>query len=278
MLTAIDSNKAGRLRFEGTELSFSWREVFRRSEDLLTAVFFNRLRYLSDSSLNRVVGLLIGQEAADVLGDFDGIDFWPHLVGLEQRAWVEPDVLLHFENATLIVEVKPPFGGEQSVAQWRAEIQAFVAECLNGREAPDTVHFVALGRNTRPEGEQRSIDFDTQGCFELFVHTREWDRIAMALSNWMEDCPRTDTAVFSDWQTAFRLFDLHVEEERNWADLLTLPKRSSLSLSAIKHWSLSKKLLPGALAIPPTAQEPPLSWKSLLDFAGAHQLELKTWK
>lgn len=279
MLTAIASNKAGRVRFEGSELSFSWREVFRRSEDLLTAAFFSRLRYLSDASLARVLGLLIGQEAADRLGALDEIEFWPHLVGLEQRSWVEPDVLLHFENATLIVEVKPPFGGDQGLAQWQAEIHAFVAECLGDkRTAPETLHFLALGRNKRSPGEQPTSEFDTKGCFELFVHTREWDPVAMALSEWMDDCPRTDAAVFNDWQTAFELFDLHVEVERSWKELVAWPSRSRLSLSALAAWSLPKSQLSAALTMEPVTNKNPLSWRTLLGFARAHPLELTTWK
>ncbi len=278
MLTAIASNKAGRLRFEESELSFSWREVFRRSEDLLTAVFFSRLRYLSAAGLARVFGLLIGQEAAECLGELHEIEFWPHLVGSEQRSWVEPDVLLHFENATLIVEVKPPFGGDQGLVQWRAEINAFVAECLGDRRtAPETVHFLALGRNTRPHGEQPASEFNTKGCFELFIHTREWEPVAMALPVWMDDCPRTDAAVFNDWQTAFELFDLHAEVERNWQELEAWSLRSRLSLSALAAgWP--PESLPSTFPRQPVTKNTSLSWRALLNLARLHPLELTTWK
>lgn len=49
MLVALTSGKAGRLKTEiapGT----SWREVFRASEDLLTASVFGRLIYLDGPS------------------------------------------------------------------------------------------------------------------------------------------------------------------------------------------------------------------------------------
>jgi len=278
VLTAIANSKAGRLHLEGSELTVSWSEVFRRSEDLLTAVFFSRLRYLSDFGLGKVLGFLIGQEAADSLGELDEIEFWPHLVGLEQRSWVEPDVLLHFKNATLIIEVKPPFGGDQGLIQWQAEIHAFVAECLGDRRStPETVHFLALGRNTRPQGEQSTSEFDTKGCFELFIHTREWEPLARALPVWKDGCPRTDTAVFDDWRMAFELFELHVDVERYWEDLVAWSDRFYLSMSSLTVWS-QPECQPSALTILPMTMETPLSWRALLGFARTNPLELTSWK
>lgn len=276
MLTAIAKGKAGRITFPGIEASVSWREVFRCSEDLLTAVFFGRLRYLSDNGITSVLGVLIGQEAADSLGELHDVEFWPHLTGLKDRSWVEPDVLLHFESGLVLVEVKPPFGGDQYLEQWQAEVHSLVAECRDGeRSAPEVVHFLALGRNNWTAGEHEPDDFDTEGCFELLIHTLEWETILAAIPNWASDCSRADAAVFEDWMRAFELFGLHHEVTLSWRELLAWDV-PPLSLTALSWWSTlnTERATQDA---PPRAAENS-SWASLLQYARNNPLELDGWK
>lgn len=278
MLTAITEGKAGRISIPGSENSISWREVFRRSEDLLTAVFFGRLRFLSDESVRLVMALLIGQEAANNLGQFEETEFWPHLRGLQDRSWVEPDILLHFENATLIVEVKPPFGGAQYLEQWQAEVHSFVAECANGaREAPEVVHFVALGQNSCPSGSQPTAEFDTQDYFKLWVHAQEWESIVDALPGWRAECSRADAAVFEDWSNAFELFELYERKvPLTWSDLTVFNQAFPLSGDMLALLSR-----PGDGASPsdtaPAPEKISRPWQPLLAFARANPLELCTW-
>jgi len=274
MLIAITEGKAGRISIPGSEDSISWREAFRRSEDLLTAVFFGRLRFLSDESFMRVMALLIGSEAANNLGLLKEMEFWPRLTSLENRSWVEPDILLHFENATLIVEVKPPFGGKQYLEQWQAEVHAFAAECLNGeRETPVVVHFVALGQNSCPIGSQPTAEFDTQDCFKLLVHTQEWESIVDALPNWRTECSRADTAVFEDWSNAFELFELReYKVPLAWPDLTVFNQAYPLLADILVLLSRTKDT-----ASAPKPQQKTRQWQPLLAFANAQPLEHRTW-
>ncbi|MCC4115353.1 hypothetical protein LLG90_08340 [Aromatoleum toluclasticum] len=275
MLMAIAENKAGRISIPGTDGSVSWREVFRRSEDLLTAVFFGRLQYLSDAGINRVLGVLIGQEAADSLGTLRTVECWPHLTGLEDRRWVEPDVLLHFECGLVLIEVKPPFGGDQYLKQWQAEVHSLVAECRSGeRSPPEIVHFLALGRNTLPVGAHALDDFRTEGCFELSVHTREWEAILAAIPTWTSECSRGDAAVFKDWIRAFELFGLHYEVPRYWTELLT-KEGSTVSLAPLSWWQVGNSAGATQAACSRPTEKP---WIPLLQFVRDNSLELNTWK
>ena len=74
MLKAILQSKAGRINLPGEPNPVSWREVFKYREDLLTAVFFGRLRYLSQQTANSVMALLIGDNAAAELGDIKSLE------------------------------------------------------------------------------------------------------------------------------------------------------------------------------------------------------------
>jgi hypothetical protein len=269
MLTAITRGKAGRVRLPGSEFDLSWRDVFRAREDLLTAVFFGRMRYLSDTALLRAMRSLIG-ESADELGAFVDSEFWPRLEQLKGRAWVEPDVLLKFEHALVMVEVKPPFGGEQSVAQWQAEVDALLAELRGDAswEAP-VVHFVALGRTSRVRADALA-EFDTEDLFDLHVHCVEWQDLALPLSDWAAGSARSDAAVFEDWISAFELFGIQVRRPREWKPLADWAEGHSVAVELLHQWPA------GRAVVPPAPQATP-GWAALLDFTDRYPMELEPW-
>lgn len=209
MLVAITHNKAGRIRIASEQHTLSWRDAFSRSEDLLTAVFFGRFRYLSGSALVFVMARLIGDQEAETLGELKHVEFWPHLTEVNERAWVEPDVLMHFELATVMIEVKPPFGGQQSLDQWRAEITALLAEAkAQSRDVKEKVYFVALGQISSTADAGTALAIDAKAYFDLEICQVEWQRLMTSLRTVDADISATDKAVFDDWQCAFELFGL----------------------------------------------------------------------
>lgn len=176
MLTAITKGKAGRIWLEGAEHTVSWRDVFRRSEDLLTATIFSRVRYLSPAVLTNFMATLLNLEVARSLGPLVQVDFWRNMEGTHGRVRVQPDVLMWFANALVIVEVKPPFGGNQSLDQWQAQVHAVAHLARKGDDVsvPKRVHFIGLGRNTFSIDQQTQAAFTTDGLFDLSLHTVEW--------------------------------------------------------------------------------------------------------
>lgn len=209
MLKAILEGKAGRVEMEDGSLQ-SWREVFRKREDLLTAVFFGRFRYLSVEGQQKVLKLLIGQVLAIAAGQILEIDFWPKLP-LENRRHVEPDVVIECDNATILIEVKPPFGGDQFAGQWKAEIRSLINDRSsdNARgESMKKIHFVALGRNFSGwQAIARKLETDF-GNYSLSVHAMEWEKVRDPISKMLELENGHDRAIFDDWMQAFDLFGM----------------------------------------------------------------------
>lgn len=209
MLRAILEGKAGRVELEdGT--SRSWREVFRKREDLLTAVFFGRLRYLSSEGEQKVLELLIGKNLTAVAGPIQKIDFWSKLP-LKKRRHVEPDVVIECENATILIEVKPPFGGDQYAGQWKAEISSLIQDRYDEDNQPENMkkfHFVALGRNFSGwQAVARKLETDFEG-YSLSVHAMEWEPVRKGIVDLLQQEEGRDIAVYEDWMEAFALFGM----------------------------------------------------------------------
>lgn len=272
MLTAILHGKAGRIQLQGEETKVRWREVFQRSEDLLTSVFFSRLRYLSPQSTTRVMALLVGEEAASALGELRGIRFWPRLEGTNGRSWVEPDVQMQFSNALVMVEVKPPFGGVQRLEQWRAQIRALTQDLTEDDTPPQQLHFVGLGNNTLELDAKMPTDWGVAEAFIPVLHQAEWHDIAHALPGLQVDAIASDKAVLDDWRDAFALFGIAVQPAFQWSDLLAWASNCGLSTAEVPWpvWSAP----PPTPAPAPYKQLPAggVDWHGLLRFSINHPL------
>lgn len=280
MLTAILHGKAGRIQLQGEETRVRWREVFQRSENLLTSVFFSRLRYLSPKSTCRVMALLVGDQAARELGELQHILFWPRLEGANGRSWVEPDVQMHFANALVVVEVKPPFGGVQYFEQWRAQIQALAQDLADEDDMPQHYHYVGLGNNTMKPDATAPVEFGVEDAFNPVLHQAEWDPIAQALPILHVHATASDRAVFDDWRDAFILFGIAVQPAFQWPDLLAWADSCSLSTAEVPWpiWSTQPPTTPPSHTPMPASSRnrPPsrIDWSALQAFSSNHTLHL----
>lgn len=272
MLKAILRSKAGRINLPGEASPVSWREVFKYREDLLTAVFFGRLRYLSPTTANNVMALLVGDKATAELGDLKNLELWRQVDGTNGRDRVEPDVEICFSNALVIVEVKPPFGGRQSIKQWCAQIQALAAEMADTDEIPQNFHYVALGRNTFDANSDTPTNFGVADIIEPVIHQVEWDSIAQALPKLHVNATASDSAVLEDWAAAFVLFGMAPPEPFHWGELLAWSKDHSLT-----HEQIPWHIWPTPVSDPetqtPTAQKlAGIDWSALQNFSSNHRL------
>ncbi|MCX4030941.1 hypothetical protein [Aeromonas caviae] len=248
MLHAILHGKAGRVEQGGQSLR--WRELFKRNEDLLTATFFGRLPYLSDGAFEAVLGCLIGVEQAKRLAPtFIEIELWSRLTEWEERGYVEPDVILRFENELVMIEVKPPFGGGQYQDQWRAQMTALSVETEYLEY--EQIHFVALG-NTLPV----PLPIDEHPKRFTPMTQLEWSDLRRLLqNNSMFTSCRQDEAICQDWMEAFSLFGM-LPSAPSWQPLLDYARAPSLDLAvACQQLLLSVKM---------PAQD---NWAPLMSFA-----------
>lgn len=149
MLKALLHGKAGRIEHNGRD-SISWRELFRQREDLMSAAFFGRFAYLSPELQN--VLLRDWFQSKDDFTDFERVEFWPRYLLREhgETRSVEPDLLMRFGTFNLLVEIKPPQGGDQYYQQWLREIAAFLQ---SDEQADLPLYFLAVGRIEKRDAE-----------------------------------------------------------------------------------------------------------------------------
>lgn len=206
MLKAILHGKSARVKHDHTDKDVSWRELFKTREDLLTSAFFGRIPYLSDDSLNYLMAALLGSSTDDgkLLGDYIRMEFWPRLASPHvDRRYVEPDLLMYFEKAIVLIEVKPPTQS-QSVIQWHHEIQAVVND-----QDINSLYFLALG------GRQPCIDSECAEWIDDFkdqnlsIRTCSWKKVSHSLDILLNRTKcKTDKHVLKDQLSALGLFDI----------------------------------------------------------------------
>ncbi|QLE84042.1 hypothetical protein FLM48_02445 [Shewanella sp. Scap07] len=179
MLKAILHGKAGRIEHNEDE-SVSWSSLFQAREDLLTSTIFERFAYLSEAVqacllkhwFKTYQGII-----PDVFGEFKSINYWPRYIHEhdEGENQVEPDLIIHFDQCNILVEVKPPAGGDQYYEQWHKEIESFL-QSESGKEKP--LYFLAIGRISQADARDWAIpllrDVD---CLKA-VAALEWASVA----------------------------------------------------------------------------------------------------
>lgn len=244
MLKAVLHGKAGRIEQEGSAL-VSWRQLFKSHEDLMTAAVFGRFSYLSTEVQNYLLQNWLGCD--EDFSTFEHIEFWPtyQLNDGKQERNVEPDLVLNFAHCNLIIEVKPPAGGDQYLGQWRREIKSFL-QSEQGTDKP--LYFLAIGRVSEKDANGWAnalmAEFNDNSNEPLSgtlkkVSALKWQPVAdsvIALEK-LDITSKQDARIIKDIIDAFELYNLKTSRFK-WPALVTTLCSSQLSL---EHVSLKNK-------------------------------------
>ena len=148
MFNAMRYGKAGRTARDlpaGTAM----RDLFRRTEDMLTGAVFERLGYLpGPETWSLLRGTFKGLPDRRVV-EIVEVEFWPSMeTDDDSRSFVEPDVLLTLEigdpsqRTLLLVEAKT--GGSQRRRQWEDQLRALRLR-LEDNGNTESAFYAALG-------------------------------------------------------------------------------------------------------------------------------------
>jgi hypothetical protein len=129
MLHAIFRGKAGRLE-GGTGEGVSWRSVYKDREDLLTAAVISRLAYLPGEMAWQILSrnaVKIDGTPLERVGALErSPEFWPrYRLDQDGEIEVEPDAILRFEHAFVILEAKRSDEEAHFAQQWAREWAAY---------------------------------------------------------------------------------------------------------------------------------------------------------
>ena len=230
MLTAIIKGKAGRLDFNTGDENIRWRELFKTREDLLTAAVFSRWSYLSNETQHHLMHQWFSGK-----GDFkkfQGIEFWPKydLPDNKDRQSVEPDVLIKFEGFNVLIEVKPPSGGNQYLEQWKNEIEGYYS-CENNKDIP--LYFLAIGRIKNVKYRSNNEFFPRPAL----IHAISWKIIAHTIYDFSKSTNNNqDRRILKDVLEALGLYGV-VGHKFLFRDFFKPNnKLPSLELSYFQRW------------------------------------------
>lgn len=267
MLQAILNGKAGRVDTDGNGATVSWKQLYQTREDLLTSAFFNRFAYISPIIQHRILKYIF-----DGAGDFtcfEGIDYWPKydLPERDDRNFVEPDLLIRFKDFDLLVEVKPPEGGNQYIEQWRMEIEGYFAQ----EDGIKEIYFLAIGRTEYiSKKDQDNLLKDEK--FKLKgLAVISWKFVAKHLYRLLHsDEPLAqDKFILNDMLGALLLYGIRAND-LHWNALSSFP---IFSYDAMKTWSY-ESLTPSFVQ----KQGNPFEFKNMVTNRIAIDLEgMKKW-
>lgn len=233
MLKAILHGKAGRIE-QNKDESVSWSTLFKAREDLLTSTVFERFAYLSENIQKSILQHWFKEffgEAPTNLGELVNINYWPrfnhqHDNGVNQ---VEPDLVLNFTECDLIVEVKPPAGGDQYLKQWEKEIDSFLqSDDYCGKP----LYFLAIGRVSVSEvtkwSERLLKNYQSLHCMAALEWKEVTEQIITLTTS--PELTKQDHLILSDILEGLSLYGLQISPFK-WSHMINDTCFNTLTLA-----------------------------------------------
>ena len=259
MLKAILHSKAGRIGHSQGE-SVRWKDLFESREDLLTSTFFERFSYLSDDIQTSILAGWFGKETATSFGPLENAKFWPSytLKTEDSNNRVEPDLLLEFRSANILVEVKPPEGGRQHLEQWKREVQSY----LDTKDSKKPLYFLAIGQIRKSEADTWLPELRREFPELAGARALNWQKVADLLRSYTEGHLVTRTAdqrIIDDIFEGLSLYGLRTRSYY-WPELVAFTQSKPFCQESLDHpWLQSNPLLAS------TSQTTDLSFQKLVD-------------
>lgn len=233
MLMAILNNKAGRIENAQGD-AVSWREIFKAYEDLLTSTFFERFSYLDQMSQITILAKCFDIKdklyLSGTLGELEKIEYWPRFTLInDQQSLVEPDVILCFKKVNILIEVKPPSGGEQYFDQWSREVRGL----SNSHFKDKPLYFLALGGVSKI-GVNQQLEMLVNN-FEVlkYAAAKNWQELVPMLKQLFVKSELREQRVVKDMIAALGLYNVRIQNFE-WEDF---------TLASFKPITLNHKYL-----------------------------------
>jgi len=217
MLMAILNNKAGRIENAQGD-AVSWREIFKAYEDLLTSTFFERFSYLDQMSQITILAKCFDIKdklyLSGTLGELEKIEYWPRFTLInDQQSLVEPDVILCFEKVNILIEVKPPSGGEQYFEQWSREVKGL----LNSNFKDKPLYFLALGGVSKIGVNEQLKNLVNDFEVIEYAAAKNWQELVPILKVLLSTSKLREQRIVKDMIAALGLFNVCIKNFR-WKD------------------------------------------------------------
>ncbi|MFG6082146.1 hypothetical protein ACEUZ9_002789 [Paracoccus litorisediminis] len=233
MLNAILESKSGRLSREA-EKNIRWSDLFRVSEDLITATVFERLGYLpAETCWKLLIEAADGQLPRYRMAELRSLVFWPMWEAEDRVRGVELDVFIDLSlgdpprRTHVLVEAK--HGGEQKVAQLKSEVLAWAATVEAGDlDPPEHLIIMAIG-GLRSAKSRSQLEKDFAATMarigkdipELTFVTLDWSDLARAVGMHAPGSPHEERIV-EDLKRALELYGyFHVVPSTHLEQMLT---------------------------------------------------------
>ena len=222
MIKAIEKNKTIK----------DGRNIFKQSEDYFTSSVFERLFYLPQEEMWRIIrNSCYGKGLPEQIGKVLSIDYWPHWSAnnedISNTNFVEPDVFIRLTGFDLIIEAKRYDDNQQSHQQWKNEILSYFEEY---NEDGKTLYLIALGGLNNEKSE--NLIFDIKGKpKKIIIIKSRWKRILNEILDYQKSIEYSETGIsniISDIIIVFQLFGFSTGK---WFE--TIPSAYSLNVKQL---------------------------------------------